>query len=201
MTIRAAVSDPLPLFCFGLLALLTAAGFDCDVPDDLISWAHYDGTKILLMTLATPEDWQLLTALKPARSDLAVVAVLAYPNLRSHVRAVNIGAVTAIPRCAEPSLVRRAFEAAVDGRSLLPVDVVRAMTEGGPSGEIPGTSPSEEEINWLRQLACGSSVADLAGQAGYSERMMFRLLHALYMKLQAPNRTAALIRARDEGWL
>jgi DNA-binding NarL/FixJ family response regulator len=201
MTIRAAVWDPLPLFCSGLLALLTAAGFDCEVPEDLICWVSDEGTKILLMTLAAPQDWQLLTALKPDRSDLAVVAVLADPDLRSQVRAVNIGAVTAIPRCAAPSLVQRTFEAAVDGRSLLPVDVVRAMTASAPSGEIPSTSPSEEEINWLKQLACGSSVANLAGQAGYSERMMFRLLRALYMKLQAPSRTAALIRARDEGWL
>jgi DNA-binding NarL/FixJ family response regulator len=201
MVIRAAVRDPLPLFCIGLLALLAAAGFDSEVPEDLLSWVCDDGTKLLLMTLATPEDWELLTALKPGRSDLAVVAVLAYPNLMSHVRAVNAGAVTAIPRCAAPSLVQRAFEAAVDGRSLLPVEVVRAIAAGVPNGELGSTSPSEEEINWLRRLARGLSVADLAEHAGYSERTMFRLLRALYAKVQAPNRTVALIRARDEGWL
>ena len=97
--------------------------------------------------------------------------------------------------------MQRAFEAAVDGRSLLPVAVLRAITAGAPNGEMGSTSPSEEERNWLRQLAQGSSVADLAEHAGYSERMMFRLLRALYVKLQAPNRTVALIRARDEGWL
>jgi DNA-binding NarL/FixJ family response regulator len=201
MFIRAAVWDPLPLFCRGLLALLASAGFDAEVPEDLLSWVGDEGTKILLMTLATPEDWRLLTALKPGRSDLAVLAVLADPNLTSHVRALNAGAVTAIPRCAAPSLVQRAFEAAVDGRSLLPVDVVRAITTGVPDGQVGSCSPSEEEINWLRRLASGSSVADLAEHAGYSERMMFRLLRALYMKLQAPNRTVAIIRARDEGWL
>jgi DNA-binding NarL/FixJ family response regulator len=201
MFIRAAVWDPLPLFCRGLLALLAAGGFDVEFPDDLVSWVCCDGMKILLMTLATPDDWQLLTALKPARSDLAVIAILTDPNLASHVRAVYAGAVSAIPRCAEPSLVQRAFEAAVDGRSLLPVAALRAITAGAPNGDVGSTSPSEEEVNWLRQLALGSSVADLAEHAGYSERMMFRLLRALYVKLQAPNRTAALIRARDEGWL
>jgi DNA-binding NarL/FixJ family response regulator len=201
MIIRAAVWDPLPLFCYGLLALLASAGFDVEVPEDLMSWVGCDGMKILLMTLATPQDWQLLAALKPARSDLAVVALLAFPGLTSHVRAVNAGVITAIPRCAAPSLVRRAFEAAVDGRSLVPVAVLRAITTGSQNGEVASIIPSEDEIDWLRQLARGSSVADLAEHAGYSERMMFRLLRALYVKLQAPNRTVALIRAHDEGWL
>jgi DNA-binding NarL/FixJ family response regulator len=201
MSITAAVWDPLPLFCKGLLALLSAAGFDCDVPKDLLAWALDDRRKILLMTLATPDDWQLLTAVKPARPDLAVIAVLADPNLTSHVRAVNAGAVSAIPRCAPPSLVQSALGAAVDGRSLLPVDVVRTITASVPNGEAGSTRPSEEEISWLHQLARGSSVVDLAERTGYSERTMFRLLRALYVKLQVPNRTVALIRARDEGWL
>jgi DNA-binding NarL/FixJ family response regulator len=157
--------------------------------------------KILLMTLATSDDWQLFTALKPVRPDLAVVAILADPDLASHVRAVCTGAVGVIPRCAQPRLVQRAFEAAVDGRSLLPVAVLRAIAASVPNGKVGSICPSENEIDWLRQLARGSSVADLAERAGYSERMMFRLLRALYMKLQAPNRTVALIRACDEGWL
>jgi DNA-binding NarL/FixJ family response regulator len=201
MFIRVAVWDPLPLFCQGLLGLLAALGFACEVPEDLLSWVHDGGNKIVLMTLAAADDWQLLSALQPTRPDLAVIAVLAEPSMTSHIRAVNAGAVTAVPRCAAPSLVQRAFEAALDGRSLLPIDVVRAITVSFPNGELPSTSPSEAEINWLRQLAHGSSVADLAEHTGYSERMMFRRLRALYVKIQVPNRTEALIRARDQGWL
>jgi hypothetical protein len=44
-------------------------------------------------------------------------------------------------------------------------------------------------------------VARLAATVGYSERMMFRLLADLYARLGADNRTRALMRARDEGWL
>jgi hypothetical protein len=87
---------------------------------------------------------------------------------------VNAGAVTAIPRCAAPSLVQRAFEAAVERKSLLPVEVVRAITGKVPNAEVHCTGPSEEEIDWLRQLARGSTVADLAEHTGYSFALFIR---------------------------
>jgi DNA-binding CsgD family transcriptional regulator len=56
-------------------------------------------------------------------------------------------------------------------------------------------------VSWLRQLAAGSTVAQLANQAGYSERAMFRLLQGLYQQLGARNRVEALLRAQQLGWL
>ncbi|GAA5198396.1 hypothetical protein GCM10023322_71670 [Rugosimonospora acidiphila] len=40
-------------------------------------------------------------------------------------------------------------------------------------------------------MADGGTAAELARAAGYSERMMFRLLRVLYRKLPARNRTEA----------
>lgn len=201
MFIRVAVWDPLPIFCRGLLTALSEAGFqDSEVPEDLLLWAREAGKKFLLMTLSGPDDWRLLAELGPPQADLNVLAVLADPDLPSYVRAVRAGAVAVVPRCAAPHLVQQTFAAAVEGKSLLPVDVVRAMTLTVPNGRV-GPTPSEQEIAWLGRLAHGSSVVDLAEQAGYSERMMFRLLRALYAKLDVSNRTEAVIRARDEGWL
>jgi hypothetical protein len=50
-------------------------------------------------------------------------------------------------------------------------------------------------------LAGGSTAAERARAAGYSERTMFRLLRALYRKLPVRNRTEALMYARDHGWI
>jgi DNA-binding NarL/FixJ family response regulator len=61
--------------------------------------------------------------------------------------------------------------------------------------------PSAEERRWLGAVARGSNVGRVAAEAGYSERMMFRLLRDLYGRMGVPNRTAALIRAREEGWI
>jgi DNA-binding CsgD family transcriptional regulator len=50
-------------------------------------------------------------------------------------------------------------------------------------------------------LATGMTVAQLAAKAGYSERAMFRLLRSLYVRMGAKNRTEALIRAYEHGWI
>jgi DNA-binding CsgD family transcriptional regulator len=44
-------------------------------------------------------------------------------------------------------------------------------------------------------------VVRLADRAGYSERAMFRLLRQLYLRIGARNRTEALMRAHERGWL
>jgi DNA-binding NarL/FixJ family response regulator len=68
-------------------------------------------------------------------------------------------------------------------------------------GEPARRPITADEIGWLRRLADGVTVADLAKQVGYSERMMFRLLASVYARLGVDNHTKATIRARDEGWL
>jgi DNA-binding NarL/FixJ family response regulator len=93
------------------------------------------------------------------------------------------------------------FSAAIRGQSLLPAEVVRALASPGPTAERGQGAPSVREIEWLRELANGVTVARLAGRAGYSERAMFRLLRELYARLRVHNRTEALMLARERGWL
>jgi DNA-binding NarL/FixJ family response regulator len=99
--------------------------------------------------------------------------------------------------------VRAAFEAAVNGHTLLPIGVLRALASSAAAGPIATDAqmPAPRETEWLRQLAEGRSVARLANAAGYSERMMFRLLRELYDRLGVRSRTEALMRARERGWI
>jgi DNA-binding NarL/FixJ family response regulator len=110
------------------------------------------------------------------------------------------GTVGVLARDASPITARDTIRAAIAGFSLLPVDILRSFAKGFAHEET--TRPlSDDEIGWLRQLADGVTVARLAEHVGYSERMMFRLLSDLYGRLGVDNRTKALMRARDEGWL
>jgi hypothetical protein len=171
MFVRIAVWDPLPYFCKGLLPSLNAVGFDCGVPADL-SCARDGGTKILVMTLAAPDDWQLLLALKPARSDLVVIAFLADPNLTSYVLAANARAVNAIPRrtCTEPGA------ACVRSRSGWQEPAAGRCGESHNPHCSKRGSTKHKPIRTRNRLASAvspsSSVVNLAEHAGYSERMI-----------------------------
>lgn len=200
MILRIAVSDPLPVFRRGMIATLCEAGFPTEAPTDIAAWARAVERPIVVMTLQSSEDWVLLTQLLHSRPGVMVVAVLNDPSVTNHVRALRAGAACAVPRDAASETMREAVEAAVSGKVVVPTAVLQALTLREETPADAG-SPSTREIEWLQQLAGGSSVAQLASQAGYSERAMFRLLRGLYAKIGVKNRTQALIHARDRGWL
>lgn len=78
-------------------------------------------------------------------------------------------------------------------------------TENASAGdhERPLTSAdlAPDEIDWLRALAHGTRVADLARESGYSERAMYRELRKLWNRLGVANRAQGLARAGELGLL
>jgi DNA-binding NarL/FixJ family response regulator len=200
MSIRIAVFDPLPAYRRGIMASLDEAGLQPEAPRDLLEWALAAPRQVILMTLESSDDWSLLVTLRAARPDLPIVAVIPDASVPAQVRAIVSGATAALPRDATPETVQQVLKAAADGVSVLPTEVVRALStrrEAEPSE--PGLS--DRELEWLRELAKGTTVAQLAERAGYSERAMFRLLRTLYGRLQVRNRTEALMHAQQRGWL
>jgi DNA-binding NarL/FixJ family response regulator len=202
MTVRIAVSDPLPMFQRGILETLGDADVEPETPEDLLTWARQPPRRVVLLTIQSSNDWELLAELRKSGPDLVVIALLTDETTPSYVRAILAGAIAAVPRDAAPDKLKDVFEAAIAGSSLLPTEVVRALASA--SQELPTespTTPSAREIEWLRMLAQGATVAQLADRFGYSERAMFRLLRDLYQRMQVGSRTAALMRAQERGWL
>lgn len=143
-------------------------------------------------------DWARLLQLGRAEVDLAVIAVLAPYDVAGAVRAVNAGAVGVLPRDATTDETRTVLTALAEDRSALPIDVLRGLTQAA-SAEQQGESLSAREIGWLRDLAHGATVARIASDADYSERMMFRLLRDVYERLGVRSRVEALTASRDRG--
>lgn len=56
-------------------------------------------------------------------------------------------------------------------------------------------------MEWLAALASGSTVARLANETGYSERVMFRRLADLYGRLGVSGRAEAIVAAERLGLL
>lgn len=196
--VRVAVADPLPLYRAGVAAEMRACGHTVEAPEDLASWAGGGQAAVLLLTLASDRDWALLAEVGARASSVVVVALVI--EEAAGVRAVRAGARSVLPRDTTPAALRRAVDAAADGMATLPAAVLRKLRTGAvSSGPPPAVTP--DELSWLRHLAAGATVSDLADRAGYSERAMYRLLKTLYTRLGTANRTQALMRAQALGWL
>jgi DNA-binding NarL/FixJ family response regulator len=195
MFVRVAVLDPLPVFRRGIMTALGDLAFEPEEPNDLMAWIRDEGRTVVLLSLVSSVDWSLLADLHRKRGGVLVIALLGEAGLAEYVRALTAGATGAIPRDAPPEVVREAFDAALNGKSILPIDVLRALTSSGDQKWRHPDAPTPQEIDWLRQLADGLTVVELASSAGYSERMMFRLLRNVYTRWasrNAPRRSCAL---------
>lgn len=200
MVVRIAVTDPLPVFRRGVMSILRDAGFEPEAPDDPLAWAHERQTAALIVTLLSDTDWDLLEALHRSTTDTVLVALLERVTVETSVRAFRSGAACILPRNTGPAALSEAFSAALNGQSIVSLDVLRALIIAGPSAPSDDR-PSAQEREWLRGLSRGMTVGRLAADAGYSERMMFRLLRDLYTRIGAHGRADALVRAQAKGWL
>ena len=200
MPVPIAVHDPLPLFRRGVLSALGDAGFDVDTPDDLPAWVRGPGRRVLLLTLDSPEDWRLLRELSEGGRQLSVVVLLADPDVATSVQAVLAGADGVLLRRCPPEALCEAALRATEGAGLLPTPDLRALAAERPGPPPPGNGRlTDGEVDWLRGLARGLTVRELSERAGYSERMMYRLLGRLYGDMQVENRIGALLKAHDQG--
>jgi DNA-binding NarL/FixJ family response regulator len=186
------------MFRQGVMACLKDMPVETELPADLRAWAHDAERRVVLLTVQEATDWDLLSDLCQLPG-MVVIAMLDEATVSGYLRAISTGAAGAIPRTASKVTLRAVFQAAVEDSTLLPTDVVRALA--GRGAEKTAEHPSTREIGWLRDLANGVSVARIAEDAGYSERMMFRLLRDLYTRLGTRNRTEALMLARERDWI
>lgn len=202
MAVQVAVVDPLPLFRDGAMAALSADGHAVQTPTDVLAWVRHVKDAIVVLTVRGEEDWALLARLcAPGPARCPVVVLLDEDSPAAGVRAVRAGARSVLTRGASAAALRRATAATLDGEAVLPAAVVPALA--GDLGTADGRSGfvSAEKLSWLRALAAGVTVAQLAERVGYSERAMFRLLRSLYRELGVRGRVEALMLAQEKGWL
>ncbi|MGW3890425.1 DNA-binding response regulator [Micromonospora chokoriensis] len=200
MAVPVGVFDPLPMFRQGVVAVLSAAGYDADDPEDVVAWAGRASTGVVLLTLGSDQDWQLLGRLHE-RTQTAVVALFDEVDAVTAARALRAGARSVLPRQVTAAALCRTVEATLDGQAVLPSNTATVLAAGEATGEPGEAMPSEEQRIWLLRLANGTTVARLAVEAGYSERAMYRLLQALYEQMGVEGRMQAIIRAQARGWL
>lgn len=195
------VVDPLPLYRRGVTAVMSAAGYIVEAPADVSTWLHQRLRAVVLLTLDSEQAWQLLQSLRNRSAQQLVIALVPGASAAAGVRAIRVGAHAVVPRAATPEALLRAVEIAIDGQTVMPAAVASALAAGVHVPDSPKQPLSPTQLSWLRQLAAGATVAQLAANADYSERAMFRKLQATYQAMGARTRIEALIRAHEDGWL
>lgn len=201
MSFWVAVLDPLPMYRRGVIQALGGSGAELQSAQELRTWLRQEPRRVVVLTLQRPDDWALLSELRDLTPEALVVAVLGQVSTSAYVRAVLAGATAVLPRDAPADLVEGVLREISAGRSVLPAQVVRALASQEEQPDEDQDTLSERELEWLRALAGGSTVVELADRAGYSERAMFRLLRDVYTRMGVRNKTEALMRAQERGWL
>lgn len=188
------------MFRKGLVAALGELGFAADEPEDLLQWASSHRHGVVVISLTCPQDLSLVSSLRRLRNGLVIAALLPDARPCDYRAALQAGASAPVARDAPVDEIVAVIQQALDRRTLLPVDVAhRIVSDAEVAPEA--TRLSSEEIDWLRAMAGGLTIEQLADEAGYSRRTMFRILRDLYRRMGATSRTEALLQATRWGLL
>lgn len=191
-----AIGDPVPLFYQGLSAMLSEHGFRVLDPVDPGTVNQYPEAKVVIITLNSAVDHEMMCGLRRMAAHRVIVALLIEPSPEAFLRALASGASAAVARDSSPGQILAVVEAAVHGLTVLPTEVLQKLTGSVPSHH---TKLTNDQTRWLRELASGVTVAALGIQEGYSRREMFRRLRALYRHLGVENRAQALVKFAQLG--
>ena len=202
--IQIAVCDPASSYRLGIGAAFADAGYTVEgyaVEDgEIVRAQHLDRFAVLLFTVRSAHDWQLLRDVRAANPQLKLVALLVDATPDRHAEALRCGADGVVAWEAPPERILAVVSAALDGSTLLPVSVAQGIAVScRPAYDPEWITP--EEVEWLRLLAKGMTIQQLAEKAGFSERALYRVLHGLYGRMRVSNRTEAILQAGRWGLL
>jgi DNA-binding NarL/FixJ family response regulator len=150
-----------------------------------------------LVVLRSEADWRAMADAGPEMSVCPVVAVVSSLTPVMVERALRAGATGVIEMSAEPATVMDVLREAMERKTVLPSSLARQIAEDTATAQVL----SAAELHWLRVLAEGATVSQLAADVGYSRRQMQRLVSRLYSRLGVKGRTEALQLAERLGLL
>lgn len=198
--LRIAVCDRATSYRRGVSSALTGAGF---VVEEVETGGLPDAAASLdavLFTVNSASDWQALRDVSTTNAHFKLLALLVDATPDRHAEALRCGAHAAVPWEASPETILEVLTAALAGVTVLPTAVAQAIAVSGAPLYDPEWVVAEE-VEWLKLLARGMTVQQVAERAGYSERALYRLLHGLYGRMRVANRTEAILQASRWGLL
>jgi DNA-binding NarL/FixJ family response regulator len=213
VTLRVALVDDHPVFRIGMTALLgslpgvavvgTAAG--ADEARALLAGEVRDPVDVVVMDLDLGDGSgiDVTRDVLAARPDVAVLVMSMHEDDDAVVAAVRAGARGYLVKSAPPEQVERAVRAVAAGEMILgPSVAARAMAYvlGGRSAvRVPFPRLTDREREVLDLVAGGHDNVVIARRLGLSAKTVRNHVANVLTKLEVPDRSAAIVRARAEG--
>lgn len=189
---RCYLVDPSPAYRSGLAAALRRQQllvFELDVRDRLPVAPDCGAAAVAVVAMD-----RLLCLPEQVRGGYhATVALLARDVPPDYAVALRAGWTGVVCRDAPLPVIVQVVQQSLVRRVVLPLSVAQEMARGVREDIWPGLAP--EQLDWLRFLAAGGTVAGLAAAFCYSEREMHRRLRKCYEQLGVGGKTAALLEA------
>lgn len=184
-----------------MASIIGDAGFDPCEGADLLAWKPGRDGAAVIVGISSDEMLEQLTRFREAHPHIPAVAVLSEVTMESLAAAMRGGATGVVGEDDDLENWEAVLAASLRGMAIVSADLMKALSARVPTSPDLGAWVHRGEEVWLRKLADGVPVADLAAEIGYSEREMFRMLRDLYTRIGVKNRTEAIIWATRHGLL
>jgi DNA-binding NarL/FixJ family response regulator len=207
--IRVAVVDDHPMFRLGMAAMLDSLdGVACVAQADSAAAAFDvvgEDVDVVLMDLHLGADSGVETTRELVRRhpQLRVLVVTMLEDDDSVVASVRAGARGYLLKGATPEEVERAVRAVANGEVILGPAVAAlalAQLSGGRSGaSSPFPGLTERELEVLDLVARGLDNTSISRRLVLSPKTVRNVVSNVLTKLAVPDRSAAIVRAREAG--
>ncbi|WP_454049200.1 response regulator [Cellulomonas sp. Marseille-Q8402] len=214
MTVRVALVDDHPVFRIGMSALLGslagvevvgAAAGAAEARGLLVQDGGAGPVDVVVMDLDLGDGSgvDVTREVLAARPGVAVLVMSMHEDDDAVVAAVRAGARGYLVKSASPDQVERAVRAVAAGEMILgPSVAARAMAYvlGGRSAvRVPFPRLTDREREVLDLVAAGHDNVVVARRLGLSAKTVRNHVANVLTKLEVPDRSAAIVRARAEG--
>jgi DNA-binding NarL/FixJ family response regulator len=194
----------------GLRRSMTEAGFDVvgEAGDGVEAIAMADDLQpdVILMDVTMPncDGVEACRRVIESGSDTRVVMLTMHADQEVLANAIRAGAIGYLTKDSSTREIADAVRMAVEGDTVLSPQLARTMLEEVRKLDAPGTQEAERvisdrEVEVLQLIADGCSTPEVAAQLYISQKTVKNHLASIYQKLDARDRTQAVLAAVRMG--